>query len=85
VGAVAAGKLNPLTTWPEYFADPATFVPSTDADLSGFAWEPPTPESYEKDLAAVMAASEQVSLREGPDPAMKPPRGPMTSPEFDWV
>lgn len=82
---MAAGKLDPVKVWPEYFANPNSFTPSTDSDLSEFTWEPPTPESYEQDLQAVMAASGQVTLKESPDEPMRPPRGPMTSSEFDWI
>jgi hypothetical protein len=84
---VAAGRLDPEKIWPEYFRDPRKLiVPTTfDSDLDGFTWEPPTPESFEHDLQAIMAAAGQVSLRESPDPVMQAPLEPVTASELEWT
>jgi hypothetical protein len=83
---VAIGRLDPAAAWPEFFASPDdSAVPAADADMTGFEWEHPTPESFENDLAAVMAASEHVSMRESPDPPQPSERPPLTSADLEWT
>lgn len=57
--------------WPEFFATAEEMAfPQTGADMSEFAWEMPTPESYERDLRlmGVLEENEHVSVREEKDP-----------------
>jgi hypothetical protein len=69
--AVSSGVITAVQAWPEYFEDdegtPGAF-PSTDADMTGFVLEEATPASFEDDIAAMVAAGSQVTLREEPDP-----------------
>ncbi len=46
--------------------------PQTGADMSEFVWETPTPESYEADLQAMMAANEHITVPESPDLPVMP-------------
>ena len=77
--------MDAKTAWPEFFGDPATFVPTSESDLSDFQWESATPESYAKDLEAIMAGSERITLQEDEDPVAPPSRPPTTAPEFEWT
>jgi len=83
---VAARRLLPEIAWPEFFASQDdNAVPAADADMSGFEWEHPTPESFEKDLAAVMASSEHVGLREPPDMPQPSERPPLLPADLEWT
>lgn len=66
------GMLTPQQAWPEFFApaegDAAVF-PSTDSDMSAFTLERATPESFAADMAALVAASSQVVIREPAPPS----------------
>jgi hypothetical protein len=44
-----------------------TAFPSTDADMSDFRWERPTPDSFRSDMDALLSANEQVSVGEEPE------------------
>lgn len=82
---MAAGKVSPVEMWPEFFTDNRSpVVPISGADMSEFKWEPATPDSFERDMAAVMAANESVSFRE-PSPAPAPPVRPLADPpSLEW-
>jgi hypothetical protein len=93
--AVVSGRADLRTAWPEFFSavpevpgegpevDPEvaeTAFPSTDADMSDFQWERPTPESFQSDMDALLAANEHVGVGEGPE--MEMPAGP--SLDLEW-
>ena len=82
VAVVATGRVDLRTAWPEFFGnatkalqdetdvDPEvaeTAFPSTDADMSDFRWERPTPGSFRSDMDALLAANQQVSVGEEPE------------------
>jgi hypothetical protein len=94
--AVASGRADLRAAWPEFFAaavpegpqEPGvapevaeTAFPSTDADMSDFQWERPTPESFQGDMDALLAANEHVSV--GEDPEIQMPGQP--SPDLEWT
>jgi len=83
--AVAAGELHPLQAWPEYFSvsldDDEAAVPGLGADMSAFEWENATQESAERDLEAVMAMNQVVSVG---DQAAPPARPPLTD-DLEWT
>lgn len=83
--AVAAGTITAIQAWPEYFGDdqgdPGAF-PSTDADMSGFQLEETTPQSFEEDMDALLAASERITIRDQPAP--EPPQLPGAAPDPEW-
>jgi len=86
--AVAGGYLAPAKAWPEFFGTPDTGAfPSSGADMTDFEWETPTPQSFEADLDAVLAASERVVLSEPSHPDSPPPATPLPSPDraaLEW-
>lgn len=41
-----------------------TAFPATDADMSEFQWERPTPESYQNDMDALMTLNQHISVPE---------------------
>jgi hypothetical protein len=69
---VIRGLITPQRAWPEFFlpdeGDDAVF-PSTESDMSAFTLEKATPESFAADMAALVAASSQVVIRE---PSLQP-------------
>jgi hypothetical protein len=69
--AVASGVITAVQAWPEYFdlpeGDTGAF-PSKDADMSGFELERATPESVLADMAALVQASQQITIREEDPP-----------------
>jgi hypothetical protein len=87
--AVTSGLITAPVAWPDYFltglaeGEEVAF-PSTDADMSGFELEEATPESFAADIEALVAASQQVSVREEePDPF---PHGlPYGLPDPEWT
>lgn len=89
--AAVAGhpQIDIKKVWPEYFATKSEFlVPSADADMSGFKWEAPSPQSYESDMAALeraMAANQSVKFREPPPAAIPAVVEPAAASEFEWL
>jgi hypothetical protein len=79
---VSAGKYPPEEAWPQWFALPPpaepeeAVFPDVNADMSEFQWERPTEESFAADLAALVAASPSITIREEPPPAAPQPPGP---------
>ena len=68
--AVSSGVVTAMDAWPEFFTGPEDdggFPSSAD---SGFELEHATPESFAADMAALVAASQKVVIREG---AEEPP------------
>lgn len=93
---MASGRLDLKVAWPEFFGaaarqaqeDPGvdpevaeTAFPSTDADMSDFQWERPTPSSFQSDMDALLAANEQVSIGEGPEVEL----GVEPSQDLEWT
>jgi hypothetical protein len=83
---VAAGRVDLRAAWPEFFGKDAqavpdvsevapevaeTAFPATDADMSDFTWERPTPDSFRSDMDALLAANEQVSVAEPAEVQLK--------------
>ena len=86
--AVASGAITAPQAWPEYFdgvADEGTpgAFPSTDADMEAFELEEATPESFARDLEAMVAAQSQVTVREDPVPEF--PGLPYGLPDTEWT
>jgi hypothetical protein len=94
--AVASGRTDLRAAWPEFFAAPSlgpldgsevasevaeTAFPSTDADMSDFTWERPTPASFQDDMDALLAANEHVSVGEEPEIQL----APEGRPDLDWT
>lgn len=85
---VASGAITAMQAWPDFFdvpdeGDPGAF-PATDADMSGFELEQATPESFAADMAALVRASQQVTLREDEEPQF--PRLPEPAlPHHEWT
>lgn len=70
---MAGGFALPQEIWPEFFrsADDMAF-PSTDADMSDFEWEEPTPESYQDDLERMLGENKKIVLREDAEVGLPP-------------
>ena len=85
--AVSSGVITAVQAWPEYFegmdgeGDPA--FPSTDADMAGFQLEEATPETFARDIEAMVAAQSQVTVREEPEPDF--PGLPYGLPDTEWT
>lgn len=82
---MSSGYLHPAEAWPEFFTDAESdqvAFPSADADMTGFRLEDATPASFEDDIAAMVAASSRVSVREEPDP--EPPGADWGLPDSEW-
>lgn len=81
-----------MQAWPEFFpepdqGDPGAF-PATDADMSAFRLEEATPESFAADMAALVAASQRVVIREEPEPLRRPvipEDGHRYVPDLEWT
>lgn len=58
-----------------------TAFPSTDADMSDFRWERPTPGSFQDDMDALLEANEHVSVGEEPEIQL----APESRPPLDWT
>lgn len=89
--AVASGVVSAVQAWPDFFgvdpSDPGLF-PSKDADTSGFTLERATPESFASDMAALVASSSKVTLREPappPVPVFAPQSGHSYVPDAEWT
>lgn len=85
--AVGAGQMTLKGAWPEFFGVQAgpdgapamegteegeLAFPSTDADMTEFEWEQPTPEDFASDMDALLALNRNVALPEPPDPPASP-------------
>lgn len=85
--AVASGVITVLQAWPEFFGAPdgagQDDFPSKDADMSGFVLEEATPQSFASDMAAIVAASQTVVIREEAPPPL--PRVAAPEPEHQYV
>jgi hypothetical protein len=86
--AVSSGVVTAVQAWPEYFpeadqGDKGAF-PSTDADMSGFRLEEATPESFAADMAALVAASQTVVIRE-PSPLLPVAPEHQYVPSLEWT
>lgn len=83
--AVASGAVNPAEAWPDYFtrgdsgADPE--FPST-SNMEAFQLEEATPDSFARDIEALVHASEQVTVREDSPPPSSPFGG---LPDPEWT
>jgi len=87
--AVSGGVITPVQAWPEFFGtdqgDPDVF-PSAETDNSGFVLERATPESFAADMAALVASSKQVVLREDPrQPVPVPQEQHQYVPDPEWT
>lgn len=89
--AVASGVITAVQAWPDFFSSvpgaPGSF-PSKDAGAPAFALEPATPESFAADMAALVASSSSVTLREPsvpPPPAPAPQQGHSYVPGTEWT
>ena len=74
---VASGKVDPRKAFPEFFApdDMGEAFPSPDADMSGFTWEKPTPDSVARDIEAMMHGARVTVLdHDVMAPPSEPPR-----------
>lgn len=84
--AVSSRVISAVQAWPEYFDEPGADTgafPSRDADMSGFELERATPESFAADMAALVRASEQVTIREDEPPLFPQfPAGDL--PDIEW-
>lgn len=82
--AVSSGVISAIQAWPEYFDGPPDdggAFPSKDADMAGFTLERATPESFAADMAALVRASEQITIREEePPPFPQFPPGDLPDP-----
>ncbi len=66
--------------------------PSTDADMSEFEWEQPTPGSYQDDLERMLGENKTIVLREDTEVGLPPlPEGRTTmllneaTGDVEWV
>lgn len=84
LAAVLLGEVKLLDAWPDYFRPPEEqSFPAVGADMTEFEWEEATPESYQSDLDALLAASEHISVPEEPDPVSGPALPPPG--DLEWT
>lgn len=83
LAAVLMGKVELLDAWPDFFRlrDEQAF-PSAGADMTEFKWEEATPESYQKDMDALLESSEHITVLEEPVPAGP---GLSASGDLEWT
>jgi hypothetical protein len=83
--AVSSGVITAMQAWPEYFGDGEgdQEFPSTGSDTSAFQLEEATPESFAADIEAMVAASQQVTIREEDPPPF--PLLPPGLPDTEWT
>ena len=85
--AVASGAISVVQAWPEFFGGPDEgdqgAFPSKGADMSGFVLEEATPQSFASDMAALVAASQTVVVREEAPPPLPVVAG--HDPEHQYV
>jgi hypothetical protein len=58
-----------------------TAFPSTDADMSDFEWERPTPESFRADMDALLERNQHISVPEEPHTSVPV----KTSTDLEWT
>lgn len=86
LAAVSAGAVTVVQAWPEFFGeDPGG--PAEDPGAGGFTLEQATPESFAADMAALVASSKRVVLREGQQaPVPAPQEQPhQYVPDAEWT
>ena len=82
--AVAAGRVDPASAWPDLFGRPAPgddeAFPTKDADMSGFEWEDPGPERAAAELEEMMHGARVSLSGTGEDLVAAPPSLPPEPP-----